>query len=141
MQIRTAKESDYEQLMELYNLFIGEDRYSRHDNDSFQKVLTSEKNYIFVAEDAGKLIGFATCSIRYIIRYPNPVAQLDELFVLADHRRNGLGKQLVDKVEQIVKARDCFLLYIESGSDRKEAHVFYEKIGYTNSGYYFKKTL
>lgn len=141
MQIRQAEASDYEQLMQLYNLFVGEDRYSRYDNDSFQKVLESENNYIFVAEEEGKLIGFATCSMRHIVRYPYPVAQLDELFVLAEYRRHGLGKQLVEKVEQTVKENGCLLMYIESGSERKEAHIFYEKIGYTNNGYYFKKNL
>lgn len=141
MQIRKAEASDYEQVMQLYNLFIGEDKYSRHDNDSFQKVLASESNYIFVAEEEGKLIGFATCSMRYIIRYPHPVSQLDELFVLAEYRRHGLGKQLVEKVEQTAKENGCSLMYIESGYDRKEAHVFYEKVGYTNNGYYFKKSL
>lgn len=63
MQIRLAKESDYEKLMRLYNDFVGDDRYSKHNNDSFKNVLNSPKNFIFVAEDKGSIVGFAAFSV------------------------------------------------------------------------------
>jgi len=141
MQIRKSEASDYTQLMQLYNLLVGEDRYSQHDNDSFKKVLTSDNNYIFVAEEEGKLVGFATMSIRYIVRYPRPIAQLEELFVLELYRQHGIGRQFIEEVEKIARVHDCYRIYIESGYKHKPAHTFYEKVGYTNYGVHFLKNL
>ncbi len=141
MLIRLAEEKDYRELMNLYNGFVGEDRYSRHDNDSFDKVLKNPNSYIFVAEDEGKVIGFASFSIRDVVRYPKPIAELEELFVAITYQKKGVGHMLMEEVEKTAKERGCYRMYIESGYDHKPAHNFYEKIGYKNYGYHFVKTL
>ncbi|HZE87385.1 MAG TPA: GNAT family N-acetyltransferase [Methylomirabilota bacterium] len=141
MHIRLANDTDYEAVMNLYNDFVGNDRYSTHDHDSFKKVINNSQNFVFVAEDKGKLVGFATFSIRDVIRYPRPIAELDELFVSSEYRQKGLGKKLMQYVEE--KARDlgCYRMFIESHYDHKAAHAFYEGLGYTNYGYHFIKNL
>lgn len=141
MHIRKAYEADYKGLMQLYNDFVGYDRYSNYDNDSFKKVFVNPNNFIFVAEDNDKLIGFATFSIRNVIRYPKQIAELDELFVLQSYREKGIGKKLMQHVEEKAKELDCYRIFIESHYDHKTAHKFYEGLGYTNYGYHFIKDL
>jgi GNAT superfamily N-acetyltransferase len=141
MHIRQAKDSDYIELMKLYNDFVGCDRYSKHDNDSFKKVMHNPKNFVFVAEDNGKLVGFATFSVRDVIRYPKQIAELDEMLVASDYRKKGVGKQLMQHIEDKAKELNCYRLFIESQYDRKTAHKFYEALGYTNYGYHFIKNL
>jgi GNAT superfamily N-acetyltransferase len=141
MKIRIAKESDYENLMNLYNKFVGNDRYSKLDNDSFKKVITNKNNFIFVAEDNSKLIGFATFSVRLVVRYPKPIAELDELFVDENYRRAGVGKMLMNMILDKAKELGCYRLFIESHYDHKGAHKFYESLGFTNYGYHFIKNL
>lgn len=141
MQIRLAHELDYEELIKLYNDFIVEDRYSRHDGDSFKKALNNPNNFIYVAKDENKLVGFASFSIRDVIRYPRPIAELDELFVSSDYRKKGLGKDLMKIVEDKARALNCYRLYIESSYKHEIAHKFYEAQGYTNYGYHFFKNL
>lgn len=141
MKIRRAKDSDYEELMVLYNNFVGEDRYSGHDGDSFKEVLKSPNNYIFIVEEGGKIIGFATALIRTLIRYPKPVAELDELFVVEEFRKHGIGKQLIEKIEEIAKKRNCYRIYIASANRFETAHKFYEGIGYIKYGFHFYKNL
>jgi GNAT superfamily N-acetyltransferase len=141
MEIRFASSDDYQELMVLYNKFVGSDRYSKLDNDSFNKVLNSGANFVFIAEDNGKLIGFATFSVRLVVRYPKPIAELDELFVEEEYRRSGVGKMLMTQVLIKAKEMDCYRLYIESHYDHKAAHKFYESLGFTNYGYHFIKNL
>lgn len=141
MEIRLATKNDYEQLMDLYNKFVGSDRYSRHDNDSFHETLLSSSNFIYVGVDGTSLIAFASFSIRKVVRYPKPIAELDELFVLEQYRRTGVGKQLLQQIEEKAILLDCYRLYIESHYDHKDAHRFYERLGYTNYGYHFIKNL
>lgn len=141
MKIREAHEKDYGELMNLYNFFVGYERYSKHDQDSFIRVLHNPQNRIFVAEDDGKLIGFATFSIRDVVRYPRPIAELDELFVVESYRKKGIGKKLMDKIEEKAREQECYRLFIESHYDHKTAHSFYERLGFTNNGYHFIKDL
>lgn len=141
MQIRLVRELDYKLLMQLYNDFVGSDRYSKLDNDSFKKVLNNYNNFVFVAEENGKLVGFAAFSVRDVIRYPKPIAELDELFVYSDYRQKGLGKKLMQQVEEKAKELNCYRIFIESRFDYKTAHKFYEDLGYTNYGYHFIKNL
>lgn len=136
--LRQAQESDYEPLMNLYNLFVEEDRYSNFNNDSFHKLLNDKNYFIYVLEDQQKLIGFATFSVRFIVRYKQPIAQLEELFVKEEHRNKGLGKKLINQVADKARELDCYRLYIESHIDRTTAHAVYEKLGFSKDGYYFK---
>lgn len=139
MNIREASIEDYEELMKLYNLFVKEDRYSRHDFDSFEKVLKSTTSFIYVAEIDNELAGLATFSIRTVVRYPRPISELDELFVLEKFREHGIGKKLMDIVEEKAKSLNCLNMFIESAYDRTTAHKFYESLGFKNEGFHFKK--
>lgn len=141
MQIRGAKPEDYDQIIALYNDFVEEDRYSEHNFDSFKQVLKNPNNFIYVAESGDALIGFATLSIRNVVRYPNPIAELDELYVSPSHREKGIGKKLIEKVEQKAKELNCYVIYIESHDDRQTAHKFYASQGYTKYGFAFRKRI
>lgn len=141
MEIREATKSDYQELMKLYNDFVGQKRYSKLDNDSFYIVLVNDNNYIYVAEEGNDLVGFATFSVRDVIRYPKPIAELDELFVSPEYRKKGVGKKLMQQIEEKAKKLNCYRLFIESHYDHKAAHFFYKALGYTNYGYHFIKNL
>lgn len=141
MTIREAKKSDYKELMTLYNGFVDSDRYSKHDNDNFEKVRKNGNNFIYIAEDGDKLVGFASFSIRLVVRYPKPIAELDELYVVPAFRRKGVAKILMHKVLSKAKELNCYRLFIESNYKHEAAHKFYENIGFTNYGYHFIKDL
>lgn len=141
MLIRLAQLSDYEELMDLYNLFVEEDRFSNHDNDSFKKILKSPDYFIHVAENDNKIIGLMTFSIRSVVRYPRPIAQLEELFVHEEFRKMGIGKKFIETMEKKIKELNCYSIYIESRNDKKKAHEFYQRLGYKNAGLFFRKDL
>jgi len=141
MNIRLAKKSDYKKLMNLFNLFICEDRYSKLNNDSFDKVLKSETNFIYVVEEESKLVGFSTFSVKSVIRYPKPIMEFDELFVIENYRKIGVGKKLLFIMEKKAKELKCYKIFIDSRFDHKIAHKFYQSLGYINYGFHFIKNL
>lgn len=142
MQIRLAKESDYKELMNLYGLFLdNRDRFTNLDNDSFSRVLDNPNNAIYVAEDSGKLIGFATLSVRNVIRYPKPIGELDELFVSEEYRKQGVAKQLMEKIETAARENNCCRMFIDSRFESEASHNLYVTIGYTKFGYNFIKNI
>lgn len=141
MVIRRAKGEDYENLMVLYNQFVGQERYSDFENDSFEKVLQSPTNFIFVAEEMRALVGFVTFSVRNVVRYPKPIAELDEIFVAPGYQKRGIGRLLMQEVENEARNLGCYRLYIETAYKHEPAHGFYKNLGYTNYGYHFYKDL
>ena len=139
MKIRKAKKSDYKQLMQLYDSFLETSRYSKQGHDSFKQVMSSLKNVVYVAEEKGRLVGFITFLARYVVRYPHPIGQIEEMFVLKKFRGKGVGKSLVDRIETAARKLKCSRIYVESGYEHHPAHTFYETLGYKKSGHYFLK--
>lgn len=139
MIIRGAVLEDHAALMALYDAFMEVDRYSKLNSDSLQEVIAGKDNFILVAEDDSRLVGFITASARLVVRYPQPIMQVDELYVDPDFREHGLGGQLIQGIESIAAEHDYRRIYIESGFKYEVAHKFYQKNGYEKDGYYFKK--
>lgn len=141
MKIRDAVKQDYGRLMELYNDFVGSDRYSSHDNDSFERTLDDPNCYIYVAEENNQIIGFVTFSARNVVRYAKPIAEGDELYVTPEYRGKGYGKQLMQHILDKATELNCHRMFLESHYDHKPAHKMYESMGFTNYGYHFIKDL
>lgn len=59
-----------------------------------------------------------------------PFMVIENVVVSARARRQGLGKLLMTAIEEKAHERDCYYIILVSGEKRKEAHVFYEKMGY-----------
>jgi GNAT superfamily N-acetyltransferase len=141
MKIREATKQDYKRLMELYNDFVGSDRYSNHDNDSFERTLEDPDCYIYVAEEDNQMIGFVTFSVRNVVRYKKPIAEGDELYVMPEYRGKGYGKQLMQHIINKATELNCHRMFLESHYKHETAHKMYESMGFTNYGYHFIKDL
>jgi GNAT superfamily N-acetyltransferase len=140
MKVRKAIKEDYKEIMRLYGDFIETDRFKKLGNDSFEKILDSPTNFIFVAEEGSRLAGLITASSRLVIRYPIPILQVDEFYVDPSYQRHGVGGKLMLEIENIARENGIERIYIESSYKHTLGHKFYEKHGYKNSGYYFLKT-
>ncbi len=139
--IRPAVLNDYDGIIPLLNGFTNSELFTEKTQDSFKEILESVTNYMYVAEDGERIIGFVTFSIKNVLQYPNPILEVDELFVGIAYRKHGVGGKLMEQVEQDAKKLDVQNIYIRSSYKREGAHKFYEKIGYKNNGYYFKKAV
>jgi len=141
MNIRDATIADYKSVMELYNLFVKENRFNNSIDDSFNEVIHDPSSHLWVAEYENEIIGFIAFSVRTVVRKPQPILEVDELFVNPLHRRLGVAKQFFIKMEEFASSNNYHSIFIESDYDRKDAHAFYESRGYKNAGYIFKKAL
>ena len=70
--------------------------YVRASASDVESVLDSNRTErVFVAEAAGRLVGFACVQVTVSFAYTRPAAELTELFVLPGFRRSGIGSQLL----------------------------------------------
>ncbi|WEM60487.1 GNAT family N-acetyltransferase [Streptococcus parauberis] len=66
----------------------------------------------------------------YQTTYAPTVYNILGLAVLPDYQRRGIGGQLMRAIEEIAKKNNINYIRLNSGNSRKEAHAFYQHLGY-----------
>ncbi|HJU36663.1 MAG TPA: GNAT family N-acetyltransferase [Gaiellaceae bacterium] len=85
----------------------------------------------FVAEDVGTLLGFAlTMEVPASVRLQH-FWQIRDLFVLPEHRRQGIGRALLDSVRTAAVASGALRLVLQTEADNDPALRLYTDSGYT----------
>ena len=131
MDLRPARDSDSDALIALITAVFGEYPGCVMDVDREEPELRAPATLFercWVAEDEGAVVGciaLKTCADH---------VELKKLYVGQRARRQGLGRRLIELVEDA--AREAGLPRIELWSDTRftAAHAVYEKLGYEPSG-------
>ncbi|MEI5909294.1 GNAT family N-acetyltransferase [Bacillus spongiae] len=135
---RRAEFDDMDQLFPLAESLATSFQLNRTDFSSvFLELLKDPNADILLAEIDSKLIGYVL-AFHHATFYANgEVTWVEEVFVSAEYRGDGVGKRLMDKVEELSLKRGSKLVALAT----RRAHQFYSAIGYEESATYYKKTL
>lgn len=129
INIRTYKNSDYEQVKKLYI----EGGIYYEGTDSFEnikrKILRDPKS-IFVAIEGKEIAG--TVSITEDGR----MTLISRLAVSWKYRNKGIGKALMKKAEEELTSRNCDKFNILVREENKNLQKYYEKQGYAKGNIY-----
>jgi ribosomal-protein-alanine N-acetyltransferase len=79
---------------------------------------------VLVAQAGGRIAGFA------IMRYGPEEAHLDLLAVHPAYRRAGVGRRLIEWLEQAALVAGVSIIYLEVRADNRIAQRFYRELGY-----------
>jgi GNAT superfamily N-acetyltransferase/gamma-glutamylcyclotransferase (GGCT)/AIG2-like uncharacterized protein YtfP len=104
------------------------------------RMLSLAHHAIFVAESSGAVVGVAGASVDHGIEQDS-YGRLTALAVDEQWRGRGVGKLLVQQVEQWCRERGADRLTLTSGHHRVESHKFYKALGYDATGHRFIKRL
>ena len=77
--------------------------------------------------------GLALLTLRPTIWYDDPVALLDELYVVPELRGQGLGSALLAAAEAVTRQRGGQVLEINVDGQDTDARRFYERHGYSST--------
>jgi len=69
------------------------------------------------------------------------LGHIDELVIDKSYRGKGFGKRMIQSITDIALEGKCKRIELDTAFHRKEAHKFYESIGYENRAYLFSKKL
>jgi GNAT superfamily N-acetyltransferase len=104
-------------------------------------LLGAREESLFVADLDGRVVALSRLQVSPALEYDGLVGKLGALVVDERHRRRGIGRALVQAVEEEARHRGCVLLFLTTADRRKDAHAFYARIGYQETGRRFAKTL
>lgn len=91
-------------------------------------LLTDDAVFALLVSDPP--VGVALVTLRPNVWYDGPVALLDELYVMPDLRRRGLGTALLAAAESMARQRGAELVEINVDGEDLDARRFYERHGY-----------
>jgi len=96
---------------------------------------------VVVAELDGAVVGLAHLQVTPAIERDRPAAKLGALVVDETHRGHGIGRLLVETMEEEARRRGCELLFLTTSERRDDAHAFYERVGLEHTGRRYGRTL
>jgi ribosomal protein S18 acetylase RimI-like enzyme len=89
-----------------------------------------------VAEANGAVVGFVVGTLHHTTAddewevVPTPRGRVDELYVQPQHRRRGIGRNLMANVEKWLREQGCEIVRVEVFAPNESARDFYEALGY-----------
>jgi len=91
-----------------------------------------------LACDGDKIIGWIiglvvkNSEVELLSLKPSKLGRVTELYIDDAYRSQGIGKMLIEQIEQYLKSLDCDYIFIEVFIPNVNAHEFYKKLGYTD---------
>ncbi|MBL8046481.1 MAG: GNAT family N-acetyltransferase [Anaerolineales bacterium] len=83
-----------------------------------------------LAEVAGRVVGFAAVRVVPSVFYPEPRAELTELYVEPEYRRLGVARALVAEAEILARQLSANSLVVLTGDDNAPALKLYQALGF-----------
>ncbi len=106
------------------------------------RVLKLEKHVVFVADAKGEIVGWTHGAEQEILE-TGCVCEIWGLVVAENQRGRGVGRLLIQAIEQWALDRGLHEMSVRSNVIRPESHQFYERIGYERfkTQHAYRKTL
>ena len=96
-------------------------------------MLESGATPIFVAVEAGKVLGYGFCMFKKYELDPviadHTELYIDDLCVDENHRKEGIGKAIYEEILRYAKMRRCYNVTLNVWSCNPGALKFYESLG------------
>jgi GNAT superfamily N-acetyltransferase len=105
------------------------------------RLRSSPADRLVVADMDGEAVGLATLHISLSVEFDEPAAKLSAIVVDHLHRGRGIGEALVAEIEAEARRRGCCLIFLTTAEHRQDAHAFYRRIGFEETGRRFAKSL
>lgn len=136
LRIREARRGDLPRLVALLSQLHEEapEDYGAHRDAyeaTFAEIAADPRQRLFVGEAGGDIVASGV-----LIMVPNlthggrPYAILENIVVDAAHRSRGYGEALVRRLAEEARAARCYKAALMSNVARKDAHRFYERVGF-----------
>jgi GNAT superfamily N-acetyltransferase len=136
LTLRFAKPGDCDVLFKLIKALAEYEKLSHAvtgNATELEEHLFGSPRYVeaILAEYTGQAVGFALFFHNYSTFLTKPGIYLEDLFVLPEYRRQGIGKALLTKLAQIAVERGCGRLEWSVLDWNEPAIAFYQRMGAT----------
>jgi GNAT superfamily N-acetyltransferase len=140
MEIREAAATDLDRVRYL----MDQAGHPLPDDDGqalWEAVVADPMHDVLVAEVDGTPVGIIDIVLRRHLHHGGLAATVDNLVVDSVHRGVGIGTHLLALGMDRAAQRGARLVELTSGTRRKKAHRFYERLRFKNNGLRFVRLM
>lgn len=141
LTIRQAKKEDLPAVLSLFSqpgVDDGEVLSVEAAERIFDKMQSYPNYNLYVAVRNNSIIGsFALLIIDNLAHMGASSGIVEDVMVSTSHQGQGVGREMMKYAQDISREAGCYKLVVSSNKKRKEAHNFYETIGFKKHGYSF----
>lgn len=105
----------------------------------YEQCLALPHHIYLIAFAGGLAVGYISCHGQLLLHHCGMVYEIQELYVDSAHRSKGIGAQLVRAVETMLTGTGYRSLEVCSNIKRRDAHRFYERMGFPHTSFKFVK--
>ena len=144
--IRQAVPADLEALLRLLTSFseeAGTNFGREHLLAGLQPLLSDQDlGLVFVAEIDSVLVGYAVIGWGWGIESGGKEALIDEVFVLKNHRKQGIGAKLLSEVMTELERHNTKAVFLETEAQNPNSRKLYQNLGFeTEDSVWMRKAL
>jgi len=129
IRVRHARIADAPSVVQLLSI-LGYPSSVANVEQRMAACASSPDTIVLLAESATILAGVLSFHRIPLLHQDGYLGRITSLIVAPEHRRHGIGRQLVSAAEEYAWTHGCLRVEVTSGDHRTEAHVFYEQLGY-----------
>jgi GNAT superfamily N-acetyltransferase len=147
--VRPARSADLARIVELLRLGVvaggppnTEDPEDLGPYERALEEIAAGAGVVLVADLSGEVVG--TCQLivfRHLQARGGRCAEIESVHVHPDHRRAGIGGELLRQAVERARALGCYRVQLTSNAARPDAHRFYQRLGLSPSHIGFKLPL
>ena len=109
---------------------------------AFAAMETEHYNHMLLAESDGRVVGcLQLVFVPGLSRRGAKRAIVESVRVVSDLRGKNVGTALMKEAIRLAREGGCKLVQLDSDKRRARAHLFYRRLGFTQSHFGFKKEL
>ena len=133
--LRRIKASDLDGLLLLYRHLHTDDIEPSKDEleKVWQYIIVSDYFICFVIEKDDLLV--SSCSLAIVpnlTRGGKSIGLIENVVTHCNYRGKGLGKIIMSAALDFAKEQNCYKVMLLSNAQRREAHKFYETLGFSS---------
>ena len=135
--VREASRDDAEALYELARELAGAlgDQIPRDEavRARLHELLEEPRALVLVAEDEGGVVGAANLWIKPDLAHGDVVIEVPMLVVSGNARRRGVGRLLVNEIQNIAADENAAIVELIATKDNDAARSFYRSLGFVET--------
>lgn len=130
--VREAKKEDYIAIARLNKKEMKYDYPVEKTKIKLAQILEDASQKVYVAVSREQVIGYVHAN-NYDVLYAPHMKNIMGIAVEQNFKKQGVGRTLLEAVEKWGKETGASGVRLVSGSERKEAHMFYKHCNYIES--------
>lgn len=135
IRVRTAHADDAPVLAHLVQEYWRFEGISGFDHNRIDGLLrdllsNSERGVCLIAENDHAPCGYLLAVYLFSLEHGGMTAEIDEFFVVPEHRLQGTGTALLKAAQGLLQERGCVHIQLQLGVSNESARAFYSREGF-----------